>query len=139
MMEVGRLCTKIAGRDSGKVCVIVDIMDSNHVLIDGETRRRKCNIIHLDPQASTIELTQGADHALVVEEFKKLGIELTETTKKEAKPRPRKVRGSEKAELVDKSKKGKAAAKKEDKPKIEAKVESKEVAETKLEKAIDQE
>ena len=49
MLTVGRLCIKIAGRDAGKQCVIVDVLDHNKVLIDGLTRRRPCNILHLEP------------------------------------------------------------------------------------------
>ena len=29
MMEVGRLCLKIAGRDAGMKCVIVEVIDDN--------------------------------------------------------------------------------------------------------------
>jgi len=43
----GRICVKTAGRDAGLKCVIVDVLDDKFVLIDGETRRRKCNILHL--------------------------------------------------------------------------------------------
>ena len=38
---MGQLCVKIAGRESGKKCVIVDRIDSNYVLIDGNVRRKK--------------------------------------------------------------------------------------------------
>ena len=41
MIEVGRLCVKIAGRDAGKKCVITELIDEKLVMIDGETRRRK--------------------------------------------------------------------------------------------------
>ena len=35
MLEVGRLCIKLAGRDAGKKAVVVENIDSNFVLIDG--------------------------------------------------------------------------------------------------------
>ena len=38
MFQVGRLCIKIAGRDAGKKCVIVSVLDDVFVLIDGEWR-----------------------------------------------------------------------------------------------------
>ncbi|MAG08197.1 50S ribosomal protein L14e, partial [Candidatus Woesearchaeota archaeon] len=47
--QIGRLVVKTAGRDAGKKALIVDSLDKSHVLIDGETRRRKCNIAHLEP------------------------------------------------------------------------------------------
>ena len=92
MIEVGRLAIKIAGRDAGKKCVIVDIVDDNTVLIDGETRRRKCNINHLEPLKGKIDIKKGASHADIISVFKKLGIEIKEKKSKEKTERPRKVR-----------------------------------------------
>ena len=40
---VGRLCVKLAGSESGRHCIIVDIIDDNSVIIDGNVKRRKCN------------------------------------------------------------------------------------------------
>ncbi len=48
MFEIGRVCVKIAGRDAGKKGAIVEVLDEKTVLIDGETRRRKCNVNHLE-------------------------------------------------------------------------------------------
>jgi large subunit ribosomal protein L14e len=79
MIEVGRLAMKIAGRDAGKKCVIVDVLDSNYVLVDGETRRRKCNIAHLEPLTQTITLSKNAAHDVVAKEFEKLGFGIWKT------------------------------------------------------------
>ena len=49
-------CVKIAGRDAGGRAVIVDVLDDNFVLIDGGVRRRKCNIIHLEPSDKKIDI-----------------------------------------------------------------------------------
>ena len=49
MFETGRICIKIAGRDAGNICIVIDKIDENYVLIDGNVRRRKCNIAHLEP------------------------------------------------------------------------------------------
>ncbi len=87
MITVGRLCMKIAGRDAGKHCLIVDILDKKTVLIDGETRRRKCNINHLEPLDKAAKLSKNASHYAVIEELKKLGIKVRE---KEAVPRQKK-------------------------------------------------
>ncbi|MBI4146492.1 50S ribosomal protein L14e [Candidatus Woesearchaeota archaeon] len=65
MIEIGRVCVKIAGRDAGKKCVIIDILDEKNVLIDGETRRKKCNIAHLEMLPQTLEVTKGASHETV--------------------------------------------------------------------------
>ena len=89
MIETGRLCVKIAGRDAGKKCIIVKVIDENYVLIDGETRRRKCNIRHIEPLKDIHKLKSGS-HEEVVKLFKKLGLEPRETKPKEHKERPKK-------------------------------------------------
>lgn len=93
MIEVGRLCVKLAGRDAGRKCVIVDVIDKNFVLVDGETRRRKCNVCHLEPLGQVLSIDKGCSHDVVVSAFKNLGIELKETKKKERTARPVKLRG----------------------------------------------
>jgi len=131
MYEVGRLCVKIAGRDAGKKCVIVEVMENRFVLIDGQTRRRKCNVAHLEPLKETIKITKGADHKTVASEFKKLKLEVRETKPKTAAERPMKVRkqksAEEKAALQAKKEEKKKAAKAKEKPseKKEAKAEEK--------------
>ena len=58
-IEIGRICVKTAGRDASKKCVIIDLLDDKYVLIDGETRRRKCNIIHIEPSHCPRKNRQG--------------------------------------------------------------------------------
>ena len=134
MMDVGRLCVKIAGRDAGKKCVIVDVVDDRFVMIDGETRRRKCNLKHLEPTEDTIKIAKGANHQSIVSEFKKIGIDLKETKPRQAKPKQKQVRSTDRKKLAPKEtpKKAKAAAAKKEAPKSG----KPEAAETKLEKAI---
>ncbi|MBI2664728.1 50S ribosomal protein L14e [Candidatus Woesearchaeota archaeon] len=74
MLNVGRLAVKTAGREAGQKCVIVDVLDNLYVTIDGNVRRKKCNIAHLQPLDETIELQKGASHADVIAAFKKLKI-----------------------------------------------------------------
>ena len=65
---------KIAGRDAGGKCVVVDVVDDNFVLVDGNVRRRRCSISHLEPLPDSVEIKKGASHEEVVAEFTKLGI-----------------------------------------------------------------
>ena len=89
MIEIGRLCVKIAGRDAGLKCVVVDVLGKNIVLIDGETRRRKCNIAHLEPLAQKLPLEKGASHEKVVAAFKEIGVSIVERKPKAtSKPKP---------------------------------------------------
>ena len=77
MYEIGRLCVKIAGRDANKKAVIIDKIDDKHVLIDGQVRRRKCNVKHLEPLGKVFEIGKNASHTKVKDIFKKeLDIEI---------------------------------------------------------------
>lgn len=106
MIEVGRLCVKTAGRDAGKKCVIVDVLDANTVLIDGETRRRKCNIMHLLPLRETVEVQKGASHEQVAEVLKKWKIEtrMTKPKVKAEKKTKKTVTKKAKAEKIEEKK-----------------------------------
>jgi len=92
MIEIGRICVKTAGRDAGLKCVIVDVLDDKFVLIDGETRRRKCNILHLEPLKDTLKIKKNISHESVKKEFEKLGLKSRETKPKQKTEKPRKKR-----------------------------------------------
>lgn len=92
MIEIGRLCVKLAGRDAGLKCVVVDILDDKFVLIDGETRRRKCNILHIEPLKDIIKIKKSDSHETIKKEFEKLGLKARETKPKQKTERPRKKR-----------------------------------------------
>ncbi|MGA3406375.1 MAG: 50S ribosomal protein L14e [Candidatus Bathyarchaeia archaeon] len=64
-IEVGRICVKLLGREAGKKCVIVDVVDKNFALITGPkavtgVRRRRTNVDHLESTAETVEVKKGA-------------------------------------------------------------------------------
>lgn len=100
MFEVGRMCVKLAGRDAGKKAVIVEVIDNSKVMIDGEVRRRKCNIYHLEPLGQVIELKKGASHSDIIKEFGKLGLKAMDT-----KPKQKKTQEKSKVEEKPKAKK----------------------------------
>ena len=139
MIEKGRLCIKTAGRDAGMFCIIVQEIDSKLVMIDGETRRRKCNVSHLEPNDKVFSISSG-DREEVKKIFKsELDIELRETKPKQPVERPKQQRKvKEKVEVKPKKKAvkkeekkeiKKTAAKKEEKPaKAETKKAVKKVA-----------
>ena len=129
MMEIGRICIKIAGRDAGGECVIVDILDDKYVLIDGNVRRRRCNIIHLEPSSKKIEIKKNATHEEVKKEFSKLNLPVWDTKKKEKEERPMKSRKKREAtdqeEVKKEEKKEKKVRKKEEKKEKKATSEDK--------------
>ena len=56
-IEVGRICVKIAGREAGEKCVIVEVIDDKFVEVVGTSmKNRKCNIKHLEPVEQTMEI-----------------------------------------------------------------------------------
>src|SRR3989344_3245183 len=82
MFEIGRVCVKIAGRDAGKKCVIIDTLEYPYVLIDGETRRRKVNLNHLHPLETLVVLKKGASHESLAKVCEEIGITLRASTPK---------------------------------------------------------
>lgn len=92
MYEIGRLCVKLAGRDARKKCVIIEVIDDTYVFIDGQTRRRKCNINHLEPLNKVLKIKKKASHSEVKTILKKEGIEVIDTKPKRKKEKPKKVK-----------------------------------------------
>ena len=91
LFDVGRVCIKKAGREAGKKCVVVDIIDKNFVLITGPkeltgVKRRRVNVDHLEPLDVKLNIKRGAEDKEVAkalrkafpEEFSKVGEEVKE-------------------------------------------------------------
>ncbi len=73
MFEPGRVCVKIAGREAGRLCVVLEVLDSNFAVVHGPgVRKRRCNLSHLEPTQAKIELKDGyLDELARMEEEKK--------------------------------------------------------------------
>lgn len=102
MAKVGQAVMKIAGRDAGNVGIIVDVINDNYVLVDGMTRRRKCNIKHLEFLDAEVKIKKNAGHSEIVKVLETLGFKISENkgSKKEAKEKPRKIRKSSRKEKL---------------------------------------
>lgn len=77
-IEVGRICVKIAGREAGMRCIIVEIIDKNFVLITGPKsitgiKRRRANISHIKPTEERIKIKRGASDEEIVDALTKTG------------------------------------------------------------------
>ena len=64
-IEVGRICFKQAGREIGKKCVVIDVMDKSFVLVTGPKKvtgikRRRVNIVHVMPLQDKVDVKRGA-------------------------------------------------------------------------------
>ena len=127
MFDIGRICVKVAGRDAGQKCIIVQKLEQNGlVLIDGQTRRRKCNVKHLEPTTEKVDIKENATHEEVKATFAKLNIELRDTKPKSAADKPKKSKAKKE---VPAKKAPKKEAKKVETPKAEEKKEELDVEE----------
>lgn len=109
IFEVGRLCVKIAGRDAGRTCVVVEAVGNGYVIVDGDVRRKKVNIKHLDPMDKTVAIKSRAAHDDVKKAFEKLGLSTWETKAKKAAERPRRMKAVKQKAPVEKKAKAKKA------------------------------
>jgi large subunit ribosomal protein L14e len=98
MFEVGSICLKLAGRDAGLKCVIIDVIDHSYVMIDGQTRRKKCNVKHLEPTGKSIKIAKNAPESEIMVVFSKEGIEMRPKKKKaKAAKKPSRQRAKKEA------------------------------------------
>ena len=79
VIEVGRLCVKTRGREAGRKCVIVEIIDDNFVLITGPkdvsgVKRRRANINHIEVLPEKIDIQPGASDEEVKQALEKAGL-----------------------------------------------------------------
>ncbi len=66
-MEVGRVCVKVAGKEAGRRCVVVEVLDDTYVVVVGKgVKRRRCNVKHLEPTPLKLDLPPGADDGQVI-------------------------------------------------------------------------
>jgi large subunit ribosomal protein L14e len=89
-IEVGRVCVKIAGRETGRRCVVVDVVDKNFVVVTGPVKvsgvkRRRVNIGHVEPTEIKVKIGKGDGDSEVVEALKVAG--LLDKMKENVKPR----------------------------------------------------
>jgi large subunit ribosomal protein L14e len=87
-IEVGRICVKQVGRENGKKCVVIDVMDKSFVLVTGPRKitgikRRRVNINHIMPLQDKIEVKRGASDEEVAQVLEATGKlqEMTQTVK----------------------------------------------------------
>jgi len=88
-IDVGRVCVKLTGREAGKKCVVVDIVDKNFVLITGPTqlngvKRRRVNASHIEPTERKVNIRRGESDA---EMMKALDEETQSFLREDLKPK----------------------------------------------------
>jgi len=60
-IDIGRVCIKTKGREKGKKCVVVDVVDRNYVVITGPgVKRRRVNMDHIMPLDEALNIQRDA-------------------------------------------------------------------------------
>jgi len=83
-IDIGRVCKKLTGRETGRYCVVIDEVDESYVMVTGPkkltgVKRRQCNILHLEPTEDQLDIKKGASDEAVEKAYEKAG--LTEKVK----------------------------------------------------------
>lgn len=89
-VEIGRICMKVAGRENGKKCIILDVMDKSFVMITGPkavtgVKRKRVNINHLMVLQEKLDLKRGASDEEITQALTEAG-KLDEMKQPIAKP-----------------------------------------------------
>lgn len=77
-IEVGRICVKLTGREAGRKCVIVDLIDKSFIQVTGPKtvtgiKRRRTNTNHIEPLEDKITIKRGASDEEIAEALKTSG------------------------------------------------------------------
>lgn len=105
IFENGRVCVKIAGREAGKHCAVLEALDANYVVVEGpEVRKRKTNVAHLEPLADKIDSKRDVKQQLIEKYNIKLPERMKEKSAKTEKPVKSSGAAKEKKKEVKKSK-----------------------------------
>ncbi len=120
MIDVGRICLKTAGREAGRYCVVINKIDENFVMVTGpksatNVKRRRCNILHLEPLEERIKIKADASDSEVIKEYEKSGIFSRFNIEK---PSPEKIKAIQEMKAIkEKEKKERPPEKPKIKPK----------------------
>ncbi len=90
---IGRVVVKLAGREAGKFGVIVDQVNDSFVVIDGNLKRRKCNLNHLEVLDQILDIKKGASTKEVQEAMEKARLKVTTPRPKTKKEPIKDVKG----------------------------------------------
>jgi len=89
-IDIGRICVKLVGREAGKKCVIVDVVDKNFVLVTGPkqlngVKRRRVNVNHIEPTEHKLNIRRGENDEELI---KALDEETQSYLREIVKPKP---------------------------------------------------
>lgn len=78
-LETGRVCMKVVGRESGGYCVVLKGDDGTFATVTGPkiltgVKRRKANVLHLEPTQYKIDISEDASDEQVANALDKAGL-----------------------------------------------------------------
>ena len=78
-LDIGIVCMKVAGRESGAICCVVKPVDKTFVMVSGPklvtgVKRRRCNIEHLEPTEIRLDIKEDASDEEIIEAYKKANV-----------------------------------------------------------------
>ena len=101
----------MTGRDAGKEAVIISKVENNYVLIDGNVRRKKVNVSHIEPLNKVLKIKENASTEDILKAFDENKIKVTkiisDKPKKEQKPQVKAVKAEKKKDSKKKTDKKK--------------------------------
>ncbi|MEM1962015.1 MAG: 50S ribosomal protein L14e [Sulfolobales archaeon] len=79
VVEVGRICVKVAGREAGRKAVVVDLVDDNFIVVTGPksltgVKRRRVNVKHVEILDKKVEVPRGASDEEVLKAIEAAGL-----------------------------------------------------------------
>ncbi|OYT53314.1 MAG: 50S ribosomal protein L14e [Candidatus Altiarchaeales archaeon ex4484_2] len=74
ILEKGRVCRKVRGRDAGDYCVVLKEPEGNKVMVDGKkVKRGEVSIRHLEPLPVVLKIRKGSKTETIVKALEKEG------------------------------------------------------------------
>lgn len=103
MVKTGDVVMKIAGRDAGRIAIVVEDLGNGYYKIDGDTRKRKVNFKHIDFLGKEVKVGKNAS----TEEIRKVLEEMGFKMHKHGAPKAKKEETEAKEETKKPEKKTK--------------------------------
>jgi large subunit ribosomal protein L14e len=74
ILDVGRVCMKVKGKNAGNYCVIVEKPEKNMVTIEGrDIEKTKVNILHIEPMPTILKIGKSAKRDEIIKALEKEG------------------------------------------------------------------
>lgn len=74
ILEIGRVCRKVRGKEAGRYCVVVEKPEKKFVLVDGrDVKRKKVSVNHLEPLPVVLKIKKKAGTETVAKALEKEG------------------------------------------------------------------